>query len=65
MRDPKRIRPFLKKIAEKWEKNPDLRFGQLVIKFSSGKGFKSEGSNRFPYNFCGFLDLMGISEIDF
>ena len=34
----------------------------VMIKFSSGKAFKSCGSNRFPYNFYGFLDLMGISE---
>ena len=31
MRDPKRIRPFLDKLAEAWEKYPDLRFGQLVM----------------------------------
>lgn len=36
----------------------------VVIKFTTGKAFKSEGSNRFPYNFYGFLDLMGFSEID-
>lgn len=31
MRDPKRIKTFLKKIEELWLKNPDLRFGQLII----------------------------------
>ncbi len=31
MRDPKRIRPFLEKLAKKWEEYPDLRFGQLVV----------------------------------
>lgn len=31
MRDPKRIKPFLKKIEELWLKNPDFRFGQLII----------------------------------
>lgn len=36
----------------------------VVIKFSSGKAFKSEGSNRFPYNFYEFLDFLGISESD-
>ena len=36
----------------------------VMINFSSGKAFKSCGSNRFPYNFYGFLDLMGISETD-
>lgn len=36
----------------------------VVIKFSSGKAFKSYGSNRFPYNFSGFLDLVRISESD-
>lgn len=30
MRDPKRIRPFLNKVAEYWEKVPDWRFGQLI-----------------------------------
>lgn len=31
MRNPERIRPFLDKVAEAWEKYPDLRFGQLVM----------------------------------
>ena len=31
MRDKNRIRPFLNKIAEEWEKYPDLRFGQFVM----------------------------------
>ena len=31
MRDPKRIKPFLQKLEELWLKNPDLRFGQLMI----------------------------------
>lgn len=30
MRDRKRIEPFLAELGELWEKNPDLRFGQLV-----------------------------------
>jgi len=30
MRDKKRIEPFLKKLQLFWEKNPDLRFGQIV-----------------------------------
>lgn len=30
MRDPRRIRPFLDKIAKYWETYPDLRFGQLI-----------------------------------
>lgn len=29
-RDPKRIKPFLKKIKKYWEKYPDFRFEQLV-----------------------------------
>ncbi len=37
----------------------------VVINNFSGKAFKSEGSNRYPYNFYGFLDLMGIYDIDF
>ena len=31
MRDPNRIRPFLNRVAEVWEKHPDLRFGQLIL----------------------------------
>lgn len=31
MRSEKRIRPFLQYIEEQWERNPDLRFGQLLI----------------------------------
>lgn len=30
MRDPKRIRPFLKEFGDLWEQHPDLRFGQLA-----------------------------------
>ena len=31
MRSIKRIKPFLKYIGDEWEKNPDQRFGQLLI----------------------------------
>lgn len=31
MRDPKRIAPIVQKLQEVWEKNPDLRLGQLLI----------------------------------
>lgn len=37
MHDPKRIRPFIEKIAEIWEKNPDLRFGQLILNTVNSK----------------------------
>lgn len=30
MRDPNRIRPFLDVLAATWEKQPDMRFGQLL-----------------------------------
>lgn len=30
-RDQARIRPFLEKLAELWEKSPDQRFGQLIM----------------------------------
>ena len=30
MRDIKRIEPFLGKLKELWELNPDIRFGQMV-----------------------------------
>lgn len=65
---------FLEEFADlhlgEWEKEyEDLNMldgtqWSVVIKFSSGKAFKSYGSNRFPYNFSGFLDLVRISESD-
>lgn len=30
MRDPNRIKPFLNKLEELWERNSDLRFGQII-----------------------------------
>lgn len=30
MRDKNRIKPFLEKFQEFWEKYPDLRFGQIA-----------------------------------
>ena len=30
MRDKNRIKPFLLEVEKLWEKNPDLRFGQLI-----------------------------------
>ena len=31
MRDPNRIEPTLKVIAEVWKKYPDLRLGQIIV----------------------------------
>ena len=31
MRDPQRIKPILARIEKLWLKNPDFRFGQLII----------------------------------
>lgn len=65
---------FLEELADfhlgEWEKEyEDLNVldgtqWSVVIRFATGKAFKSEGSNRFPYNFYGFLDLIGFSEND-
>lgn len=30
MRDKSRIRPYLNRLGDIWEKHPDLRFGQLI-----------------------------------
>ena len=30
MRDPDRIKPFMEMFTDYWERNPDLRFGQIV-----------------------------------
>ena len=35
MRDANRIFPFCNKIAELWLQYPDLRFGQLMVAYSS------------------------------
>ena len=34
MRDPKRIRPIIEKLALAWEQNPDMRLGQLINSLS-------------------------------
>lgn len=31
MRDPNRIPMILQRLEKVWEKNPDLRFGQLIL----------------------------------
>jgi len=31
MRDPKRIPRVLERLAKVWERNPDLRLGQLIL----------------------------------
>ncbi len=35
MRDFERISPFLDALAHAWRRDPDLRFGQLVIDLST------------------------------
>lgn len=37
MRDKARTRPFFDRIAEEWEKYPDLRFDQFVMEAISDK----------------------------
>ncbi len=56
MRDPKRIRPFLDRIAEEWEKYPDLRFGQLVLNTVNNKALL--------YNIEDDMFLKELSESD-
>jgi uncharacterized protein YihD (DUF1040 family) len=34
MRDSKRIKPFIEKLENVWTKNPDFRFGQLIMVIS-------------------------------
>lgn len=43
MRDPKRIKPLLKKLRKLWLQHPDLRLGQLV---SSAVTFANEDAGR-------------------
>jgi len=41
MRDPNRIKPFMRKFYDLWVKHPDLRFGQLVdITWAQQSGHK-------------------------
>lgn len=37
MRNPERIRPLCDRLAEAWEKLPDLRLGQLLVDSLNGK----------------------------
>jgi len=41
-RSPNRIPEILSRIQRIWEQQPDLRFGQLLINFMSGKGWLKE-----------------------
>lgn len=45
MRDPKRIRKFLNRLADAWELCPDLRFGQLMSNIYAG--MQREGKDPF------------------
>ena len=38
MRNPKRIKPFLKKIEKLWLQHPDYRFGQIIHLLASEIG---------------------------
>lgn len=37
MRDPTRIRQVLEIIQDAWERHPDLRLGQLILKVFNGE----------------------------
>jgi uncharacterized protein YihD (DUF1040 family) len=39
MRDPKRIPQILTVVQVYWEKNPDLRLGQLIQNFAMVEGY--------------------------
>ena len=41
MRDPKRIQTVLKAIEEAWQKNPDLRLGQIIVTATNLSGRKA------------------------
>jgi hypothetical protein len=41
MRDPKRIQTVLKAIEEVWQKNPDLRLGQMIVTATNLSGRKA------------------------
>ena len=47
MRDPKRIRPLLDELAMLWERNPDLRLGQIVS--GATKHYAEPGKTTDPY----------------
>jgi uncharacterized protein YihD (DUF1040 family) len=42
MRDPKRIPKILKRLEKIWNKNPDLRLGQLTQNVFRGNGYYTE-----------------------
>ncbi len=38
MRDPKRIKPVLEALETYWNKNPDLRLGQIIVNMTRALG---------------------------
>lgn len=42
MRDPKRIPEILEELKKAWEKNPDLRLGQIIVNIARIKEKKEE-----------------------
>ena len=38
MRDPKRIKPVLEALETYWNKNPDLRLGQIIVNMTRAWG---------------------------
>jgi uncharacterized protein YihD (DUF1040 family) len=47
MRNPKRIPIVLEKLKEYWEKNPDLRLGQLISIISAVSPNKAKNDDTF------------------
>jgi hypothetical protein len=54
MRDPDRIPLVLNTVREYWEKNPDLRLGQLVQNFAMVEGY----DDAYPLEDSKLLDLL-------
>jgi uncharacterized protein YihD (DUF1040 family) len=49
MRDPKRIAKVLERIREVWERNPDLRLGQIVVNAAKAASYSDLSQSRLFY----------------
>jgi uncharacterized protein YihD (DUF1040 family) len=49
MRDPKRIEAVLERVREVWERNPDLRLGQIVINAAKAASYQDLSQSRLFY----------------
>lgn len=70
MRDPERIQEILALINEIWQRNPDLRFNQLIYNLQYGYSKKNGGAGQVnELSIDGFervgFDFFNLEDSDF